>query len=485
MHRLAPILHILGLIVMVFGASMLLPLTVSLVQGDDAQRAYDEALVITLVSGMLLWLVSRRHYREMRSRDGFLLVVLVWSILPLYASLPLMFYLPGLSFTDAYFEAMSGLTTTGSTVLAGLDDLPKSINLWRTQLHWLGGMGVIVLAVAILPLLGVGGRHMFRAEVPTPMKDTKLTPRMTETAKGLWLVYLLLTAACGIAYHLAGMEGLDALIHAFSTMALGGFSSHDASLAYYDSVALEVITMVFACLAAMNFASHFLFLRSRSFRVYLNDAEIRVFLSVVLASCLGLALYLWAKDIYLDFPSALRYAAFNTISLATSLGYVNDDYNAWPYFAALWMLFLCSFAACSGSTGGGIKMMRAKLLYKQLHRELVKLLHPSAQLPTKLGEHVVPNKIIYAVLAYFFVYVASIVTFTLALAASGLDVFTSFTAVVATINNTGPGLGQVGPASNYAVLNDFQTWICTLAMLMGRLELFTLLVVLTPAFWRK
>jgi trk system potassium uptake protein TrkH len=268
-------------------------------------------------------------------------------------------------------------------------------------------------------------------------------------------------------------------------MGLGGFSSHDASLGHFDSVTLETITMIFALLAAMNFSTHFLFLRSRSLQVYASDSEIRAFLAVVLASCVGLALYLWARDIYLDLPTALRYAAFNTISLATSLGYANDDFNAWPYFAGLWLLFLGSFAACSGSTGGGIKMIRAKLLYKQLYRELVKLLHPNAQLPTKLGEQVVPNKIIYAVLAFFFVYVASIVTLTLTLVASGLDVFTAFTAVVATINNTGPGLGQVGPAGNYAVLNDFQTWVCTLAMLMGRLELFTLLVVLTPAFWRK
>ncbi|MFN3593303.1 MAG: TrkH family potassium uptake protein [Thiobacillaceae bacterium] len=485
MHRLAPILFVLGLITLAFGVSMLLPLTVSLALRDDAQRAYDAALAITLGSGLLLWLVARRHYREMRARDGYLLVVLVWTILPLFAALPLMFYLPELSFTDAYFEAMSGLTATGATVLSGLDELPPSINLWRSELHWIGGMGIIVLAVAILPLLGIGGRQMFKAEVPTPMKDTKLTPRMTETAKGLWLVYILLTAACWLAYHLAGMDRLDALIHAFSTMALGGFSSHDASLGHFDSPALEVITMVFALLAAMNFSTHFLFLRSRSLRVYATDSEIRVFLTVVLASCVGLALYLWARDVYLDFPTALRYAAFNTISLATSLGYVNDDYNAWPYFAGLWMLFLGSFAACSGSTGGGIKMMRAKLLYKQLYREFIKLLHPNAQLPTKLGEHVVPNKIIYAVLAFFFVYVVSIVSLTLVLAASGLDVFTAFTAVAATLNNTGPGLGQVGPASNYAVLNDFQTWVCTLAMLMGRLELFTLLVVLTPAFWRK
>lgn len=485
MRRLAPILHVLGLIIMVFGLSMLLPLVVSFIQGDDAQHAYSEALAIAIGCGFSLWLLSRRHNREMRSRDGFLLVVLVWSILPLFASLPLMFYLPGLSFTDAYFEAMSGLTATGATVLAGLDHLPKSLNLWRTQLHWLGGMGIIVLAVAILPLLGVGGRQMLKAEMPTPMKDTKLTPRMTETAKGLWLVYILLTAACMLAYHLGGMTWLDALIHAFSTMSLGGFSAYDASLGHFDSLRLELITMVFALLAGMNFASHFLFMRSRSFRVYLTDAEIPIFLSVVLASCLGIALYLWAKDVYPDFPSALRYAAFNTISLATSLGYANADYNTWPHFAALWMLFLGSFAACSGSTGGGIKMMRAILLNKQFYRELIKLLHPNAQTPTKLGGQVVPNKVIYAVLAFFFIYVASITTFTLALTASGLDVFTAFTAVVATLNNTGPGLGQVGPASNYAVLNDFQTWVCTLAMLMGRLELFSLLVVFTPVFWRK
>lgn len=485
MRRLAPILFVLGLIIMAFGLSMLLPLGVSLALRDDAQRAYGTALAATFGYGFLLWLVARKHYREMRARDGFLLVVLVWTILPLFAALPLMFYLPELSFTDAYFEAMSGLTATGATVLSGLDELPQSINLWRSELHWIGGMGIIVLAVAILPLLGIGGRQMFKAEIPTPMKDTKLTPRMTETAKGLWLVYILLTAACWLAYHLAGMDRIDALIHAFSTMALGGFSSHDASLGHFDSPVLEVITMVFALLAAMNFSTHFLFLRSRSLHVYATDSEIRVFLTVVLASCVGLALYLWAHDVYLDFPTALRYAAFNTISLATSLGYSNTDFNAWPYFAGLWMLFLGSFAACSGSTGGGIKMMRAKLLYKQLYRELVKLLHPNAQLLTKLGEHVVPNKIIYAVLAFFFVYVASIVSLTLVLAASGLDVFTAFTAVAATLNNTGPGLGLVGPASTYAVLNDFQTWVCTLAMLMGRLELFTLLVVLTPAFWRK
>ena len=484
-RRFLSILNVLGMVIAGFGASMLLPLGVSMGIGDDAQLAYDEAVIITVGVGTLLWFFTRNQRQELKARDGFLLVVLIWSLLPLFASLPLLFFIQDLSFTDAYFEAVSGLTATGSTVLSGLDDLPPSINLWRTQLHFLGGMGVIVLAVAILPLLGVGGRQMFKAETPTPMKDKKLTPRMTETARGLWLVYLFLTLACIGALHLGGMNWLDAVIHAFSIMGLGGFSSYDASLGHFNSVTLEAITVVFALLAGINFATHFLALRQRNLRPYQLDPEVRWFLGVVLGSCLLLAVYLWAKDIYIDFPSALRYAGFHTVSIATSLGFATDDYNVWPYFAAMWLLFLGSFSCSAGSTGGGIKMMRAILLYKQVGREMVKLLHPTAQMPTKLGGVVVPNKVIYAVLAYMFIYVASIVVLSFLLIASGLDVFTSFSAIVATINNIGPGLGRVGPASTYAVLSDFQTWVCTFSMLLGRLELFTLLVVLTPAFWRK
>ena len=484
-RRLVPLLNILGMVIAGFGVSMLLPLGVSMGIGDAAQLAYDEALISTIGAGAMLWFFTRHNRQELKARDGFLLVVLIWVLLPVFACLPLLLYMSDLSFTDAYFEAMSGLTATGATVLSGLDDLPPSINLWRTQLHFLGGMGVIVLAVAILPMLGVGGRQMFKAETPGPMKDTKLTPRITETAKGLWGVYILLTGLLIAAYLLAGMDWLDAVTHAFSVMGQGGFSSHDASMGYFESLNLELITMVFALLAGMNFATHFLALRGVSLAPYRYDPEVRWFVFVLLGSVLLLAIYLWAKNIYLDFPSALRYAAFNTVSIATSLGFVTDDYNTWPYFAAMWMLFLGSFVACSGSTGGGIKMMRAILLYKQVHREIIKLLHPNAQAPTKLGESVVPNKIIYAVLAFLFIYVGSIVILSFILIASGLDVFTSFTAIVATINNTGPGLGRVGPASTYGVLTDFQTWVCAFSMLLGRLELFTLLVVMTPAFWKK
>ena len=484
-RRWLPMLSVLGRVIMVFGVSMLLPLTVSMSIGDQAQFAYDVALVSTVCTGLLLWVGTRRYAGELKARDGFLLAVLIWVLVPAFAALPLMIYISDLSFTDAYFEAMSGLTTTGATVLSGLDGLPPSINLWRAQLHLVGGMGVIVLVVAVLPILGVGGRQMYKAETPGPMKDAKLTPRMTETAKGLWVVYAIFTSACALAFHLGGMTWIDALIHAFSVMGLGGFSSHDASFGHFNSVALEITAEVFALLAGMNFATHFLALRNRSWMPYRIDPEIRWYLGVLLAACLLLALYLWLLEVYPDYPTALRYAAFNAISMATTLGLATADFNAWPGFAGMALLLLCTFSTAAGSTGGGIKMMRAILLCKQVYREIRKVVHPRAQVPTKLGSLAVPDKIMYAVLAFFFIYTASTVLLSFVLVASGLDVLSAFTAVVATLNNTGPGLGQVGPATTYAVLTDFQTWVCTFSMLLGRLELFTLLVVLTPAFWDK
>ncbi len=484
-QRLPAIFKVLGMVIFVFGLSMSLPLAVSLSIGDAAQLAYDKAVLVTIGVGGLMWLINRNRREELRARDGFLLVVLIWVVLPLFAVLPLMIYLPQLSFTDAYFEAMSGLTTTGATVLSGLDALPPSINLWRTQLHLLGGMGVIVLAVAILPLLGVGGRQMFKAETPGPMKDVKLTPRMRETAKGLWAVYGIITLACFITFWGLGMDWLDALIHAFSVMGLGGFSSHDASFAHFDSVALELAAMGFALLAGMNFATHFLALRGHSLRPYRADPEIRAYVLVVLGSAVGLAVYLWSNGVYADLPTALRHASFNTVSMATTLGLATQDFAAWPPIAGLWLLFLCSFSTCAGSTGGGIKMLRAMILYRQTQREMVKLLHPTAERPVRIGETLVPNKVVFAVLAFGFVYMASLAILTLALVAGGLDAVSAFSAVVACVNNTGPGLGAVGPSTTYAVLTDAQTWVCTFAMLLGRLELFTLLVVLTPGFWRK
>ena len=484
MRSLYPVLHVLSLVVLIFGMTMLVPLAVSWVLHDGAERAFDEAILLTLAVGGLLGYLTRKSKRDLRIRDGFLMVALVWTVLPAFAALPLIVQLD-LGFTDAYFETVSGLTTTGATILTGLDNLPVSINFWRTQLVWLGGMGLIVLAVAVLPLLGIGGRQMFKAETPGPMKDSKMTPRIAETAKGLWGVYAGITLCCALSYRWAGMTWLDAIMHTFSTMGLGGFSSHDASFSYFNSVAIECVAIVFMLIAGMNFATHFIAFSGRSLRPYRSDPEAGWFLLVTLGSVAGIAVFLVAHGVYPEFLVALRHSAFNVVSIATTTGFASVDYALWPMFAPLWMLFLCSFATSAGSTGGGIKMIRAILLYKQVNRELIRAIHPNAVYQVKVGSEVVPVNILFAVLAFGFVYVACIVSMTLLLSLTGLDIITAFSAVVASINNTGPGLGQVGPSTTYTALNDFQTWVCTFAMLLGRLEIFTLLVVLTPAFWRK
>jgi trk system potassium uptake protein TrkH len=484
MRSYYPVVRVFGVLLVGFALAMTVPWIVSYVIRDGAQSAYDEAVLLTCGTGLGLWWAARDAKKELKVRDGFLMVVLVWALLPVFACLPFIFQMKA-SFTDAYFEAMSGLTTTGSTVFSNLDTLPPSINLWRGMLVWLGGMGLIVLAVAVLPLLGIGGRQMFKAETPGPMKDSNLTPRMAETAKGLWAVYATVTILCIISFRWAGMSWFDAVVHSFSTMGLGGFSSHDASFGYFNSPLIEGIAVVFMLIAGMNFATLFLAVRGRSLRPYLFDIEARYFIGVTCASVLGIALFLNYNEVYPEFSTALRHAAFNVVSIATTTGFASVDYNLWPMFAPLWMLFLCSFATSAGSTGGGIKMMRAIILYKQVYRELVRAMHPNAVWPVRIGGDPVPQNILTAVLAFGFAYMCFIVALTLLLSFSGLDIVTAFSAVVASINNTGPGLNQVGPATTYEVLNDFQTWVCSFAMLLGRLELFTLLVVFTPAFWRK
>jgi len=485
MVRIFAVFNVLSVVIMAFALCMIFPLACSFAMGDNAQTAYDEAVLVTALAGALLWAVTQKRRRELQPRDGFLLVALVWTILPAFATLPLLFYLPELSFTDAYFEAVSGLTTTGATVLSGLDKLPPSINIWRTFLIWIGGMGVIVLAVAILPLLGVGGSQMYKAETPGPMKDTKLTPRIAETAKGLWLVYVMITAACLLCFRIAGMNWVDAMMHAFSTIGLGAFSSHDASFGYWNSPAVEAVAIYFMLLAGINFGTHFLAWRRWSLAPYARDPEAGLYLLAVIGSVFGIAYFLLANQTYANFWTALRFSAFNVVSIATTTGFSNTDFNLWPVFAPVWMLFLCSFATCSGSTGGGIKMIRAELMARQAVREMTRIIHPRALVPVKLGSVPVENNIIFAVLAFILMYNGSVITMTMLLAASGLDIVTAFSAVIACINNTRPGLGEVGPAATYATLNDFQTWICAIAMLLGRLELFTLLVVFTPGFWRR
>ncbi|HEY6094655.1 MAG TPA: potassium transporter TrkG [Gallionellaceae bacterium] len=485
MQRTLTVLHALGLMLVVFSIAYLMPIVTSLIYGDETLIDFALAMLWTFASGVLLWMVTRRYRGELSIRHGYLLVAVMWTAMPAFATMPLLLVMPGLSFTDAYFETMSGLTTTGATVLSGLDSLPQAVNLWRHELNWLGGMGIIVLAVAILPLLGIGGRQLYKAETPGPMKDSTLTPRITETARNLWLVYLGITVACIASLKAAGMGWFDAVCHAFAAMGLGGFSTHDASVGYFNSPAIEAVLIVFMLLAAMNFATHFLVWREKSLKHYLHDTEGIATVLVILASCLGIGLYLWWQGTYPGFWTALRHASFNLVSLATDCGFASQDFNQWPIFAPMWMLFLSCVAASSGSTGGGIKMIRTMILFKQAGREFRKLLHPSAINPMKIGGHVIPNNIVFSVLGFIFLYFMSVATLTFALLISGLDFISAFSAVIACVNNAGPGLGVVGPAGNFGVLSDFQTWICTLAMLIGRLEIFTLLIIFTPRFWQR
>lgn len=486
MNKLLPIVNVLGAVLMLFSITLLLPFVTAIVFDDAGDKwAFVRAMLITLGSGFFMWLATQRFKRELKARDGFLLVTVVWTGMAAFATLPLLDEIPGLSFTDAYFETMSGLTTTGATVLVGLDSLPHGLNLWRHELNWLGGMGIIVLAVAILPLLGVGGRELYKAETPGPMKDSQLTPRITETAKNLWLVYLAITIACIVSLRLAGMSWFDAVCHAFAAMGLGGFSTHDASVGFFNSPVIEAALIVFMLIAGMNFATHFLVWRDKSFRPYRYDTEAKAFLTLVLASCVGIAAYLVFMGTYDNFWTALRHASFNLVSIATDCGFASVDFNQWPIFAPLWMLFLSCISVSSGSTGGGIKMSRTLIVIKQGWREMQHLLHPSGIFPIKIGGAVIPNKVVFSVQGFIFLYFYSVIGLSFVLMASGLDFVTAFSAVIACINNAGPGLNQVGPAGNYQGLTDFQTWVCTFTMLLGRLELFTLLIIFTPVFWRK
>jgi trk system potassium uptake protein TrkH len=451
---------------------------------DAALWSFVLSAVATFVIGALLWLGTRRFKRELKTRDGLMLVALTWVALPAVAGFPLWNYLP-INFTDAYFEAASGLTTTGGTVLSGLELLPHSINLWRCLLSWIGGMGIIVLAVAILPMLGVGGMQIYRAEMPGPMKDRKLTPRIGQTAKLLWAVYGGLTAACIVCLKFAGMNWFDAVCHGFSAVSLGGFSTYDANIGHFNSLTIEMVLTAFEILAALNFATHWLAWSQRGITAYFRDSEAKAILSVLLVSCIGIAFFLYHKGSYPEFPTALRHATFNVVSIAVDSGLHTQDYSRWPIFAPMWMIFLSCIVASSGSTGGGIKMIRTLVLAKQANRELNQLVHPNMVRPLRVGGTVIANKVVFAVLAFVFLYFMSVVTLIFVQLGSGLDFMTALSAIIACINNAGPGLGLVGPASNYSVLSDFQTWVCSAAMLLGRLEVFTILVLFTPTLWRK
>ena len=482
------VLRVLGMLVMLFALAMGVPLAVSLYQQDGVWQVYPIAMTVALTSGAALTFGLRRYRRELLPRHGVMLVSLAWTLLPLVATLPLtlacgMVGKP-ISFTHAYFEAVSGLTTTGATIFTGLDALPVSVNIWRTLLQWIGGMGILILAVAVLPMLGVGGSQLFKAEAAGPIRDTKLTPRMTGTAKGLWGVYAAFSTACFLAYWLGGMEPLDALMHMFSTVSLGGLSSHDSSFGYFASPLLEWIAVLFMLLASCNFALYFVAMRRGNLRGFMGDPEMRATIGTMVGVGLFVALMLWVKGIY-EPLEALRQGLFHTVSVSSTTGYASSDYLGWPVFAPVLMLMLSGVATSAGSTGGGIKMVRMLILVKQAQRELTRLVHPNAVQPVHLGGRVVGNPMIFSVLAFMLVYVATLIVLSMVLMLTDLDPVTAFSAVMASLHCTGPGLGAVGPTSTYAVLTDFQVWVCTLAMVLGRLEFLSFLALLTPAFWRR
>lgn len=484
MYKIAPIVHVLSKLAVLYAVLLLVPTLVSYLYHDSAFNAFAGTALATLAGSTAVWAATRKHDRELRPRDGFTLVFLLWLGFAAISALPFYLYFPNISYTDAFFEAVSGLTTTGATVMSSLDTLAPSLNFWRHMMNWLGGMGIIVLAVAILPMLGVGGTQLFKAEIPGIDKDSKMAPRISQTAKRLWLVYLSFTLLTCMGLKWAGMGWFDAVCHAMSAFSLGGFSTHDASIAFFDSPAIEAVLIAATLLGAVNFASHFAMAREKSPKPYWRDEEARAMLTILAASIAAASIYMWQQGYYTPLE-ALRYVGFNFVSIGLANGFANADFATWPLLVTLWMFFLSNVLANTGSMGGGIKMARALVLAKFSLREVSLLLHPNAVRTVKLNRRSISDRTAMAVMAFIFVYFMTVVIFTLGLLASGMDFITALSATIACITNAGPGLGAVGPADNYAALSGLQKWMCAAVMLLGRLEIFTVFILFTPDYWKK
>jgi trk system potassium uptake protein len=481
--QILAIVRILGILLALFSVTMIPPMAIAWYFKDGGGVAFTLTAICSLLLGLILTINGKRLEKDLKVRDGFLIVVLFWTVLSLFGSLPFIWSAQqDISIANAVFESFSGLTTTGATVLQNLDEMPRALLFYRQQLQWLGGMGIIVLAVAILPMLGIGGMQLYRAETPGPIKDSKLTPRIASTAKALWYLYFGLTVACALAYWAAGMSFFDAVSHSFSTIAIGGFSTHDASIGFFNSVQIEAICMIFMTIAGVNFSLHFVAFSRLQISHYWSDIEFRTYVMLYgsLAVLVCIVLY-WTGQYGLS--DAIRYGLFQLISIATTSGFATTNFSEWPSFLPL-ILILSSFVGgCAGSTGGGMKVMRIILLAKQGMREVHRLIHPNAVFVIKIGKHKLPSRVIEAVWGFFAAYVGFFILFLIILMADGIDQVTAFSAVVACMNNLGPGLNEV--AAHYGNLSDLAKWVLCFAMLLGRLEIFTILVLLTPSFWRK
>lgn len=482
--QIKTILRLLGLLLMLFSLSMLSPLCINFAFHETFWPPFVAAFSCTFITGMYLWLKYRHEQSELKIRDGFLIVVLFWFVLCFFASLPFVFAIQHPHrMTDAIFESVSGFTTTGASIMTSLDTLPHALLYYRQQLQFLGGMGIVVLAVAILPMLGVGGMQLYRAEIPGPMKDSKLTPRVTQTAKALWFIYFLLTLFCMLAYWIAGMNWFDALGESFATVSTGGLSMHPTSFAYYNNDLIELIACFFMFMGATNFALHFLVLQKKSLKHYWQDEEFRYYIGILLMASIIVCLSLTTYDLFQHPTHTIIKSFFHVISLATTTGFLSTNLNTWPAYISFLMMLLALIGGCAASTSGGIKVLRASLIYKQSTREITKLLHPQAIIPIKFGRHALAEPILQSMWSFISVFIALFLILMLIFMAFGNDFVTSFSAITASLSNTGSGIGHIDVT--FANLNVPSKWILIFAMLAGRLEIFSLLILFSRSFWLK
>ena len=481
--QLSIVAKTIGLLLMVFSFAQVPPLVVDLIYAEGEYISFLYSFLLTVLGGLVLWWPFREVKKDFRLREGVLIVVCFWIVLSLFGTLPFLITdsISKLSFSDAFFESMSGLTTTGATVLSQLDDLPKSILFYRQQLQWLGGMGIIVLAVAVLPLLGVGGMELYHAESSGIAKD-RLTPKLRNTAIALWKIYVSLTVLCAIGYFFSGMSIFDAISHSFSTVAIGGFSTHDGSIGYFNSPAIEMIAMFFMFLAGINFSLHFVAWNNRSLVDYIKDSEFKTYSMVLICSTIIVIAALSFNSQYESSTETLRHSLFQTISIATTTGFTSQNFSNWPAAIPVFLIMMSFIGACVGSTGGGIKVVRILVMFRLGMKEIHKFIRPNAQVSVKLNKSSINEKALVSVLGFFSLYAISFFLILMLLMFSGLDQVTAYSATAATMNNLGPGLGDV--AQNYGSLGEVAKWILSFSMLIGRLEVLTIIAIFHKAFWR-
>ena len=471
---------IVGIMLLLFSITLLIPLIVSFFYSDGNHFTFIYSLIIILVLGVLLYFPNRNAISDIKIKEGFLIVVLFWVVLSLVGSIPFMLDKQlSLSFIDAFFESVSGWTTTGATIITNLDSLSPSILIYRQELQWLGGMGIVILALAVLPMLGVGGMQLYKAESTGPIKDNKISPRIAETAQSLWSIYLGLTVACAFLYYVAGMTAFDAIAHSFSTIAIGGFSTHNMSIGYYNNQYIELICIFFMFISAVNFILHYVSLSSKSLLCYLKDSEFMTYLSLIISFLIIFTIFITATgNSNIPFNEIL----FQTVSFITTSGFTSTTFESWPSFIVTALILMSFVGACAGSTGGGLKVIRVLLLFKLLKRELLKILHPTAEIPIRINKSPVNEDLSGTLYNFFIFYIISYLFLSFLLLLSGLDITTSFSATASCINNLGPALGDA--YNNYSSLNIFSKYVLSFSMILGRLEIFTLLIVMTPYFWK-